>query len=192
MIPPELAFRFDLEAGAIAGAPVTRRYLSDLEGCFADAAAYAAARAAGNPLLYTVSTIEPARGPGDLHCGVGVLMPGRVGSEYFMTKGHFHARREAAEVYVGLRGEGVMLLEDEATGESRIEPLGQGRVVYVPGHTAHRTLNSGSVPLVYLGIYPADAGHDYGAIAQSNFRMVVVDREGGPAMVEREMLRAGQ
>jgi glucose-6-phosphate isomerase len=32
---------------------------------------------------------------------LGVLMPGKVGAEYFMTKGHIHAWRPAAEVYLG-------------------------------------------------------------------------------------------
>ena len=40
-----------------------------------------------------------------------------------MTKGHLHAWREAAEFYIGLSGEGVMLLEDEASGESRMVSL---------------------------------------------------------------------
>ena len=78
-----------------------------------------------------------------------------------------------------------MLLEDESTGESRMVPLRPHYVVYVPGHTAHRTMNTGSTPLTYLGVYPARAGHDYGAIAQRNFRMVVVERAGQPAMIER-------
>ncbi len=182
----ELGARLDLERGVIAGAPVVRRGLSDLRGCFADAAAYDAALALGDPPLYTVSSVEAGGGGGDLHYGLGVLYPGRIGDEYFMTKGHLHSRREAAEVYIGLRGEGCMLLEDEMTGECRIEPLGAGRVVYVPGHAAHRTINTGDVALVYIGVYPADAGHDYGAIAERNFRMVVVRREGKAMMVARD------
>lgn len=56
--------------------------------------------------------------------------------------------------FSGLSGEGVMLLEDEAT-ESRLVPLRPHHAVYVPGHTAHRTMNTGTVPLTYLGVYPA-------------------------------------
>ena len=79
-----------------------------------------------------------------------------------------------------------MLLEDEAGVESAMMPLQPNGVVYVPGHTAHRTINTGRTPLTYLGVYPARAGHDYGAIATRNFRRVVVERDGKPTLVERE------
>ena len=174
--------------GSIPGAAVVQRHLSDLRGCFADATAYETALAAGNPLLYSVGAVEPAGAEGDLHYGVGLLMPGKIGDEYFMTKGHLHSWRPAAEFYFGLTGEGVMLLEDEATGESRIVPLRPNGVVYVPGHTAHRTMNVGRTPLTYLGVYPAKAGHDYSTIAKTNFRCVVVEREGKPAMIERKKI----
>ncbi len=184
----ELVSGFDPATGTVAGAPATERRLSDLRGCFVDTAAYEAALAAGDPLLYRVAAVEPGRGSGDLHYGVGMLMPGRIGDEYYMTKGHFHARREAAELYFGLSGEGMMLLEDEATGESRMVPLLPNQAVYVPGFTAHRTMNTGSVPLTYIGVYPATAGHDYGAIAKRNFRCVVVERHGSPVLLERNSL----
>jgi glucose-6-phosphate isomerase, archaeal len=177
--------RFNPLTGEIDGAPMVKRYLSDLRGCFADAQAFERAVAAGDPLVYTVVSVEPAGGDGDLHYGLGRLLPGRVGDEYYLTKGHLHAWRDAAEFYIGLAGEGVMLLEDEATGESRMVELQPNGVVYVPGRTAHRTINVGMTPLTYLGVYPARAGHDYGTIAQKNFRCVIVERNGRPTMLER-------
>jgi len=183
--PEDLAIAYGLDSARIGDRPMVRRHLSGLRGCFADPAAYEAALAKGDPLLYAVTAVEPANGDGQLHYGLGILYPGKIGDEYFLTKGHYHSHRPAAEVYVGLRGEGVMLLEDEATGESRLVPLGANTAVYVPGHTAHRTINTGSEPLVYLGIYPANAGHDYGAIAEKNFRMTVVERDGKPVMIPR-------
>lgn len=171
--------------GEIAGAPSVSRHLKDLRGCFADKEAYEAALGAGNPLLYRVASVEPADGEGDLHHGVGLLMPGRIGGEYYMTKGHLHAWRDAAEIYIGLTGEGVMLLEDEATGESRMIPLRPHHAVYVPGRTAHRTMNTGRVPLAYIGVYPARAGHDYAVIARKNFRCMIVERDGRPVLIER-------
>jgi glucose-6-phosphate isomerase len=181
----KLAAAYDPESGTLEGGRVVERRLSQLEGCFADAEAYAAALKKGDPLLYRVAAIEPADGPGDLHYGLGVLYPGKVGDEYYLTKGHLHSTREAAEVYIGLRGEGFMLLEDEQTGESRLEPLGAGKAVYVPGHTAHRTMNTGDTPLAYFGVYPANAGHDYGAIAERNFLKVLVEEDGEPVMKDR-------
>lgn len=183
-----LISRYDPVTGALAGINPTERRLADLRGCFADTAAFDVALEAGNPLLYRVASVEPAVGEGDLHYGVGCLMPGRIGAEYFMTKGHLHAWRPAAEFYFGLSGDGVMLLEDESTGESRMAPLRPHHAVYVPGHTAHRTMNIGPTPLTYLGVYAARAGHDYGVIARRNFRCVVVERDGRPVMMERHRL----
>lgn len=185
---PELSSllsRFDPITGEIAGAKVVQRRLGDLRGCFAEAAAFEATLARENPLIYSVAALEPGSGAGDLHYGVGRLMPGRIGNEYFLTKGHLHSWREAAEIYIGLTGEGMMLLEDEVSGDSRMAPLTANQVVYVPGRTAHRTVNTGTVPLTYIGVYPARAGHDYGAIAEKNFRCVIVEVNGAPALVER-------
>jgi len=178
--------RFDAKTGTIEGARRTERRLSDLAGIFLDEAAYRTACAADNSLVYSVEAVEPGTGDGDLHYGIGVIYPGRIGREYFMTKGHLHNWREAAELYVGLTGQGVMLLEDEATGESRMLPLGPGCAVYVPGHTGHRTANVGETPLSYIGIYPARAGHDYGVYASRNFRCAVVDEGGAPKMIRRD------
>ncbi|MBL9215183.1 MAG: cupin domain-containing protein [Opitutaceae bacterium] len=186
--PSDLSVTHGLDSARIGTRPLVQRRLADLRGCFADVPAYEAALARDNPLIYAVTAVEPAAGDGQLHYGLGVLYPGRVGDEYHLTKGHHHAHRPAAEVYVGLAGAGAMLLEDEATGESRLVPLARNTVVYVPGHTAHRTINTGAEPLVYLGIYPANAGHDYAVVGQRNFRQVVVDRGGLPTLVERAVL----
>ena len=186
ILPQDLQVDFALDSAALGDRPTVTRRLADLRGCFADAAAYEAALAEGNPVLYEVTAVEPATGDGQMHYGLGILYPGRVGREYNLTKGHLHEHRSAAEVYVGLKGEGAMLLEDEHTGESRLVPLRANSVVYVPGHTAHRTVNTGAEPLVYLGIFPSNAGHDYGAIAERNFRMVAVERDGKPSLIERK------
>ena len=174
----------DLETGSIAGCPVTTRRLSEVREAFADQRACDAILRTGDPVLYTVSTFDAAQGPGQLHCGLGILHAGRVGEEFYLTRGHLHARRDAAEIYVGLEGKGLMILEQE-DGTSTTAELVPNGIVYVPGHSAHRTVNTGSGKLAYLGIYPADAGHDYDAIRAGNFRTVVVAREGSPAVLLR-------
>ncbi len=182
----QLLSKFDPRTGAIDDEPCVERRLIDLRGCFRDARAYDRALERGNPLVYSIASVAPASGQGDLHYGLGVLQPGLVGDEYFLTKGHMHTWRDAAEVYIGLAGAGAMLLEDEAGGGSRMVLLQPNAVVYVPGHTAHRTINTGDEPLVYLGVYPARAGHDYGVIAKRNFSSVVVKRDGQPSMMPRD------
>jgi len=180
-----LATSYNLDLGSIGQGQRTERYLSDLETCFYDLNSYQQHLQQANPLVYTVSSIEPGQGDGDLHYGLGVLYPGKIGDEYFMTKGHYHAWRPAAEVYIGLRGQGMMLLEQEHSDQVELLPLGAGNIVYVPGHTAHRTMNTGSEPLVYIGVYPAKAGHDYQSLAKTNFRHKVVERDGKPTLIKR-------
>lgn len=183
--PEDLFVRYNLDSASLGDRPLVERRLADLRGSFADEEAFESALAQGNPVLYQVSAVEPAHGDGQLHYGLGIVHPGRIGDEYYLTKGHYHTHRPAAEIYIGLKGEGAMILEDEATGETRLVPLVSNSAVYVPGHTAHRTVNTGAEPLVYLGIYPSNAGHDYGAIAKQNFCHVVVATPTGPALVER-------
>lgn len=177
---------FDLDDSDIPGAERKVRKLSDLEGFFADEEAYQTALSENDPVVYHVQSVTPADGEGDLHYGLGTLMPGKIGKEYYLTKGHYHSWREAAEVYIGLEGSGFMLLEEEKTGETKTYPLDKNDIVYVPGYVAHRTVNTGDVPLKYLGVYSATAGHDYGAITERNFYSVIAEIDGEPKLVGRK------
>ena len=180
-----LTQHYNPETGELSGGAKVIRSLEDVRSSFQDQVAVDRILETENPILYEVVAVEPGEGDGDLHYGLGILYPGKVGNEYYLTKGHYHETREAAEVYIGLTGEGMMLLEDESTGESRLEPLGAGKVVYVPGHTAHRTMNTGDTPLTYFGIYPSNAGHDYGALADRNFLKILIEQDGIPTLIDR-------
>jgi glucose-6-phosphate isomerase len=168
----------------VPGCPVVERRLSQLRDAFFDGQAYEAALREGDPLLYRVTAVEPASGDGQLHYALGVIYPGRVGNEYYLTRGHVHAWRAAAEVYLCLSGEGLMLLEDEA-GRCQAAAMTANTAVYVPGSTAHRTVNTGSQPLVYWGIYPSTAGHDYAFVQQRGFQQIVVEINGKAAVIQR-------
>lgn len=180
-----LVSRIDFSAGTIDGCPLTRRTLGGMKDAFADTASCDAILRSADPLLYTVSTCELGEGPAGMHCGLGVLLPGRVGDEYFMTRGHLHMRREAPELYIGLKGRGMILMQREDGTGSLTADLSGECLAYVPGYTAHRTINTGNVPLVYVGIYAADAGHDYEPVRKTNFTDVVVRRGGSPVVVPR-------
>lgn len=118
---------------------------------------------------------------GQLICCTTVIQPGVVGSEYHMTKGHYHAERDTGEVYVGLRGSGYLLLMTEE-GRSAATPMGPGTVAYVPPRWAHRTVNTGAEPFRFFAVYPGQAGHDYGSIEQAGFRQRVLASPEGPVL----------
>jgi glucose-6-phosphate isomerase len=162
-----------------------------MQGQYADQAAYEAMLAQGDVLLYEVYQINRPEVPGELLCGLSVVHPGKVGDEYFMTKGHYHAVLDTAEVYHCLQGRGMMVMETPA-GEWAVEKLRPGRGLYVPPRWAHRSVNTDPcTDLVTFFIYPGHAGHDYGTIEQQGFRKLVVERDGRPQVVDNPRWRPG-
>lgn len=140
-------------------------------------------------LLYRVNLIPvPATGD-EVFCSTTVMEPGTVGREYHMTKGHFHEVRGRGEVYVGLAGEGRLVLATE-DGDWQVEPLRRGTVNYIPGGWAHRSVNVGDAQLVFFAAYVADAGHDYGTIEDEGFPVLVVEGADGPEVVDNPRYRS--
>ena len=83
------------------------RSLSSMRGQYADQQAYDAQLAQEDVLLYEVYEIHRPESSGELLNGISIVHPGKVGDEYFMTKGHFHAVLETAEIYYCLAGRGL-------------------------------------------------------------------------------------
>jgi glucose-6-phosphate isomerase len=168
------------------------RRLSAMEGQYADERSYEAMLAREDVVLYEVYEIRRSEASGELLHGTSIVHPGKVGDEYFMTKGHFHAVLDTAEVYYCLHGEGMMVMETPE-GEWAVEELRPGRVLYVPPRWAHRSVNTGNgQDLVTFFIYPGHAGHDYGAIESQGFRKLVLERDGGPQIVDNPRWRSGK
>jgi len=178
------AKEFDLERGEMLD-PESRiaRTASDMRGYYADGPALERLiREAGDPLHYEVFETPLPEAEGNLMFCISKLQPGLVGDEYFMTKGHYHQVSGAAEIYLCLRGEGLMLMKT-ASGECVAEPMRRGRLVYVAPHWAHRSINAGEEPLISLCLYPAGAGHNYGDIEREGFPRRVVRSGSGPTLV---------
>jgi glucose-6-phosphate isomerase len=174
----------DLSTGKLAPATtVVERRLSHMQGMYVDPETESRMLKQGNPLIYEVFQYDVPERTGELFVCTTVIQPGKIGDEFFMTKGHYHAVRDRGEVYYGLSGEGqvVMQAEDLCTSV----PIGPGIVAYVPPYFAHRTVNTGSEPLTFLAVYPGDAGHDYGSIEESGFLKSVVDEDGTPMLIDR-------
>ena len=171
----------DLVRGLLSGA--TDRYekrLVELAGLYRDDDAFRAAldRDDGDP-VYWVESSTPDSDSGALTIGISVLQPGHIGEEFVMTRGHIHAQHSAAELYYGLGGRGVMLM-DTVDGRSSAIEITPGVAVHVPGHWVHRSVNVGSEPFTTLFCYPSDAGQDYSIIGEAGgmAKLVVVDGDG--------------
>lgn len=140
--------------------------------------------AAADQVLYEVYELLVPQVAGELLHGVSIVHPGKVGDEYFMTKGHFHTVLETGEIYTCMRGTGMMVMETPE-GESRVMELTRGRVLYVPPRWAHRSVNTHPTEdLITFFVYPGNAGHDYGTIEQKGFRKLVVEQDGQPTIID--------
>ena len=155
---------------------VTERTLSDLEGYFQSGTA-------SDDVVYRVFGIPVPETNSEVLCSTTVLEAGEVGGEYYMTKGHFHVQRDRSEIYIGLSGEGRLVMATE-DGRYTVETMRRGTVNYIPGGWAHRSVNVGEDPLVFFAAYIGDAGHDYESIERWGFPVLVKKGHDGPLVVE--------
>jgi len=185
MKPGDFSFSIDLPRGIPSKYDHhLERQLSAMKGQFLDTEAYDSILAISDPILYEVYEISRPQIPGELIHGISILHPGKIGSEYYMTKGHFHTVLDTAEIYYCLQGNGVMVMETPE-GEWAVETLTPGNVLYVPPRWAHRSVNiRDDIALVSLFAYPGNAGHDYGTIETQGYRKLVVDRHGQMEIID--------
>ncbi|MBN9071650.1 MAG: glucose-6-phosphate isomerase [Rhizobiales bacterium] len=158
-----------------------RKTYRDLAGLYADAAAFdAIVSEKGDQVAYEVTSYTPGKKTSDMIMGVTRMEPGRVGREYYLTRGHIHANGDRPEVYYTLSGRGIMQMESP-DGEVRLVEMGPQQICYVPPFWIHRSVNIGDTDLVMFFSYPADSGQDYGIIERSGGMRVRVmdDGKGG-------------
>jgi glucose-6-phosphate isomerase, archaeal len=175
---------FDTKTGLSPEAKPIQRRISQMRGMFVDEQARVRLESSEDPVVYEFYDMQIPERQGEVAFGTSIVYPGIVGNEYYMTKGHFHAALDTAEVYLCLRGRGYLLMESPE-GEVEARELKPGTAVYVPGRYAHRSINSStSEPLVTFFSFPAEAGHDYGSIERTGFRKVLIERDGRPELVD--------
>lgn len=165
--------------------------IRDLVGIFADDAAFARlAVARGDDTVYVVDEFRPGRAvPQDLIFGTSSVQPGKVGEEFFMTRGHIHMKSDRPEIYFCQKGRGVLHME-LPSGETRPAEMTPGTVIYVPPYWIHRSVNIGNEPFVTFFCYPADSGQDYDVIARSGgMRTLIVADSAGWREVENPRYR---
>jgi glucose-6-phosphate isomerase len=174
----------NLESYQMSGEPIINqiRKLKDIPGIFADEKAFS--EMDEEQLAYTVQAWLPVADgtPGGLFFGASTIYPGKVGNEYFMTKGHFHSLGDRAEFYWGVQGKGMLILMDR---ERNIwaEEVYPGSLHYIGGEIAHRLANTGDEKLIVGACWPSDAGHDYDEIAENGFSARLLEIEGIPKLI---------
>lgn len=161
---------------------VTERRLSDLKGYFRG-------DPDGDDVVYRVYGIPVPETGSEVMCSTTVLEAGDVEGEFYMTKGHFHTQRDRSEIYLGLQGEGLLVMATEE-GNHVVEPMRRGTVNYIPGGWAHRSVNVGDAPLIFFAAYVADAGHDYETIERDGFPVVVMRGQTGAEVLPNPSYRA--
>lgn len=119
----------------------------------------------------TYSVAEPH--PPDVMLSTTVLAPGKVKDEFYMTRGHFHVRTDRGETCLTLSGSGVLLLATK-DGEWKTEVMEPGSLHCIDGQWAHRAVNVGNQPLVFLVSWVSDCGHDYDSVSSQGFPVAIV------------------
>jgi len=175
---------FDLKTGLSQSRKPLQRHLSKMANMFYDEQAFHAILSREDVLVYEFFDMQVPESPNEVAYGTSITYPGKVGNEFFMTKGHFHTVLNTAEVYYCLRGHGYMLMET-LEGEWEARELTPGIAVYVPCRFAHRSINvSASEPLITFFAFPGHAGHDYGSIETKGFRKLLVEQDNKPVFID--------
>ena len=178
------AIKFNLENGLSPSRKSTRRMLSNMRGMYLDNTALDKILEKNDVCVYEFYELGIPEKPSELAFGTTILYSGKVGNEYFMTKGHFHEKLETAEIYYCTKGYGYLLMED-LDGKVEIQEMTSGISVYVPPNFAHRSINiSKTEPFIMFFVFRADAGHDYKTIETKGFRKLVIERDEKPVIID--------
>lgn len=154
--------------------------LSDMPGHYADQEAELALLQSDDPLIYRAEEIIAPGTRGELHTSITTIFPGRVGDEYFMSKGHYQVRADAVKVYLCLTGSGYLLTQN-TQGETHEFEMSPGTLVYCAADWAQRAVNTGNSPFAYFKYWPAEGEHDYQRIIdEGGFRKRVLTGSDGP------------
>ena len=184
MLMRPFSMHLDFKTGELTPCNRTNiRELSDMKGMFLDARAELLILEKENPTIYSFHERLLPEENGHLQLATTTIHPGKIGDEYFMTKGHYHKRPDTSEVYLGLEGEGCLLTQT-VEGDFESIVIKPGVSAYIPPYWGHRMVNTGSTPFVFFAVYPGDAGHNYGDIERTGFVKILVEKDGKPLLID--------
>jgi glucose-6-phosphate isomerase, archaeal len=158
------------------------RKVSDLSRMFSDQSAVEEIIKTGDRLVYQIRYYPFITHNSDMALGTTMIIPGKVGNEYHMTKGHFHEANNQPEIYHCVQGEGFLQMMTTA-GEYVSVPWKPDTITHIPPQFAHRVVNVGSVPLVFIASFHVAAGHVYDLITNKGFKKIIIERDGKPVEI---------
>lgn len=123
-----------------------------------------------DPLVYAVERVQPADDQTP-EFSLTTIFPGMVGTEFFFTRGHDHMPPKG-ETYFCVSGVGGLIVEKD--GDYEWLPMKPGNVIQLLSGWGHRTINTGTEPLIFAGQYIAPFEVDY-AISERGFAARVYD-----------------
>jgi len=147
-----------------------KTYLSDIKDLFRDKDEVYK-RLKENPLIYETFYPDIKENGNYVFYGITKIHPGKIGKEFFMTKGHLHIPEQITEAYLCLSGKGMLLEQkDNTVQKTLMEP---GTINYVGESSFHRVYNIGNEPLIFYISCNADFEHDYSLLENGGFLDVV-------------------
>jgi glucose-6-phosphate isomerase len=159
------------------------RKLSHMKGMFFNQGSERRILESYDPVIYSFSEKILPEESGHLQIALTSINPGKIGEEYYMTKGHYHKIAQTSEVYLGFQGEGCLLMQT-VQGEFAAIDIRPGVLAYIPPNWGHRMANTGNKPFVFFAVYPGHAAHNYGDIEKTGFVKILVEREGKPFLMD--------
>jgi len=117
-----------------------------------------------DPVVYAVERVQPADDQTP-EFSLTTIYPGKVGTEFFFTRGHDHQPAKG-ETYFCVAGSGGLIVEKGEDVEWL--PMEPGTVIQLRSGWAHRTVNTGDKPFVFAGQYIAPFEVDY-SISERGF-----------------------
>jgi glucose-6-phosphate isomerase, archaeal len=191
MLMNPFLMNIDFTSGSLNPSDRTHiRKLSNMKGMFADGESERRILGGNDPVIYSFSEKVLPEEPGHLQIAMTSIHPGKIGAEYYMTKGHYHKLAHTSEVYLGLAGRGCLLMQTVEGNFASIDIL-PGVLAYIPPYWGHRMVNTGEEPFIFFAVYPGDAGHNYGDIEKSGFAKILVERNGKPILLDNPRWQKG-
>lgn len=173
-----VSVQIDITTGEFSPCPeMVDRKVSDLAVMFYNQEVVNGIISSGDRLVYQIRYYPFITSNSDMALGTTIIFPGKVGDEFHMTKGHFHESDNQPEIYYCVQGEGLLQLENRE-GDYHAVPWKAGTITHIPPQYAHRVVNTGSIPLVFVASFHVAAGHDYQQVEAQGFKYVLVEREG--------------